>query len=57
LLANLEERFTHRKLDCFLGVGDNILEGDDLANKAAGDVFALFWEDTAFPAEEVLSCF
>jgi len=57
LLANLEERFTHRKLDCFLGVGDNILEGDDLANKAAGDVFALFWEDTAFPAEEVLPCF
>ena len=26
LLASLEKRFTHRVLDCFLGVGD----GDDL---------------------------
>ena len=42
LLANLEERFTCRELDYFLEVGDNMLEGDDLANENARDVFALF---------------
>jgi len=43
LLANLEERFTYRELDCFLEAGDRDgLEGDDLPNKATRDVFALF---------------
>jgi len=42
LLASLEERSTHKKLGCFLGVRDNGLDGDDLADKATGDVFSLF---------------
>ena len=41
-IASLEERSTYGELDCFLKVGNNILEGDNLANKAAGDMFALF---------------
>jgi len=40
-LANLEERITCRELDYFLGARNDTLEGDDLADKAAGDVFAL----------------
>ena len=42
LLASLEERSTHKELGCFLGVRDNGLDGDDLADKATGDVFSLF---------------
>jgi len=38
-------------------VRDNILEGDNLADEAAGDVFSLFWEITVLPAEEVLFYF
>jgi len=41
LLANLKKRSTYGELDCFLGVGDDVLEGDDLVNEATGDVFAL----------------
>jgi len=57
LLASLEERSTHRKLDCFLKVGNNILEGDNLVDKAAGDMFALFWEAVVLLAEKALPCF
>jgi len=54
----LEERFTHREFDCFLGVGDKDgLEEDNLIDKATGDEFALFWGATALPAEEALPCF
>ena len=58
LLASLEERSTHRVLDCFLGAGD----GDDLreeflADEAARDEFALFWEAMAGPEVEAFSCF
>jgi len=57
LLANLEERSTYRELDCFLGVGNNILEDDNLVNEATKNIFALFWGITALPAEKVLPCF
>ena len=33
------------------------LKEDDLADEAAGDVFALFWEITAIPVKRALSCF
>jgi len=42
LLASLEERFTHRKLDCFLEVEDKDLNENGLVNKAIEDMFALF---------------
>ena len=50
LLASLEERSICRKLDYFLEAED----GDDfkeevLADEAAGDRFALFWETVAGP--------
>jgi len=54
----LEERFIYRELDYFLEVGDRDgLKEDDLADKATGDGFALFWETMALPAVEVLPCF
>ena len=58
LLASLEERSTHRELDCFLKVenGDG-LEGDDLVDEATRNRFALFWEAIALPVEEALSYF
>jgi len=38
----LKERFTHRKLGYFLGVGDGDgLKEDDLVNEATRDVFTL----------------
>jgi len=50
LLASLEEKSTHRVLDCFLRVGDrNDLEEEFLADEATGDGFALFWEAMAEP--------
>jgi len=57
LLANLEERSTYRELDCFLRVGNNILEGVDLVGEVTGNMFALFWEATILLAKEVLFCF
>jgi len=57
LLASFEERFIHRELDYFLEVEDEGLNGDGLADEAAGDVFALFWEAAALPAEKALPCF
>jgi len=56
LLASLEERFTHIELDCFLRVEDNSLDRDNLVDEATRDVFALFWEAMALPAEEALLC-
>ena len=41
MLANLEEKYTHRKLNCFLGVVGDILEENDLVDKATKDIFAL----------------
>jgi len=54
----LEERSTHRVLDCFLGVGDgDDLEEEFLVNEAARDGFALFWKAMAELEVEALSCF
>jgi len=57
LLASLEERFTCEELDCFLGVGDNVLKEGNLVDKATGNIFLLFWEAMVLLAEEALSCF
>jgi len=58
LLASLEERSTYRELDYFLGVESKSgLKGDDLADKATKDKFALFWEAAALLTVEVLPCF
>jgi len=40
LLANLEKKSTYGELDCFLGVVDNMLKGDNLVDEATGDIFA-----------------
>jgi len=42
LLASLKEKSIHRKLDCFLGVGNDGLDKNGLVNEATRDVFALF---------------
>ena len=58
LLASLEERSTHRELDCFLGAGDrDKFETEVLVDEATGDRFALFWEVMARLKVEVFSCF
>ena len=58
LLASLEERFTHRVLGCFLGVGDKgDLKEELLADKATGDGFALFWGVVAVPEVEAFPYF
>ena len=58
LLASLEERSTYRKINCLLGVENrNGLEDDDLANKAARNIFVLFWETVALLVEKALPCF
>jgi len=58
LLASLEERSTHRVLGYFLGVEDkDNLEEGFLADEAARDRFALFWEAVAGPEVEAFSCF
>jgi len=56
-LASLEERSTCEELDCFLGVENNMLEGDDLVDEAAKSIFVLFWKAIALPTEETLPCF
>jgi len=46
LLASLEERSTHRESNCFFGVENKklaTLKDDNLADKTAENVFALFW--------------
>jgi len=53
----LEERFTYRELDCFLGVGNNDLNEDSLVDKAIRDMFALFWEAMAGLEVEAFPCF
>ena len=57
LLASLEERFTHRELDCFLGVENNDLNEDSLVDKAIRDMFALFQKTIILPVKKALSCF
>ena len=58
LLASLEERSTRRVLGCFLGVGDRDgLEKVFLADEAARDGFALFWEAMTELEVETFSCF
>ena len=58
LLASLEERFTRRVLDCFLGAGDGdgFKEGF-LVDKTAGDGFALLWEAMTELEVEAFPCF
>jgi len=56
-LPFLKERFISRELDCFLGVENTSLEGDDLVDEATEDVSPLFWKATALPAKEALPCF
>jgi len=54
----LEKRSICREFDCFLEVGNkNGLKGDNLADEATRDRFALFWGAAALPIEEALSCF
>ena len=57
LLANLEEKFTCRELDCFLEVENDMLEENDLIDEVAGNVFALSWKIIVLLAKEILSCF
>ena len=58
LLASLKERSTHGVLGCFLGAEDrDDLEKGFLADEAAGDKFALFWEAVAVLEVEAFSCF
>jgi len=58
LLASLEERSTCRVLGCFLGAGDRDgLEEGFLADEAARDRFALFWEAVTEPEVEAFPCF
>jgi len=58
LLASLEERSTCGVLGCFLGVGDrDDLEEGFLVDKAARDMFALFWKAVAGLEVEAFPCF
>ena len=58
LLASLEEKSTYREIDCFLGIGDrDSLEEEELVDKAARDVFALFWKAAALLVEKALPYF
>ena len=58
LLASLEENFTHRELDCFLGAGnEDDFKEEVLADEATRDGFALFWEAMAGLEVEAFSCF
>jgi len=58
LLASFEERSTHGVLDCFLGAGDRDgFEEGFLADKAAGNGFALFWEAVTELEVEAFPCF
>ena len=58
LLASLEERSTYGELNCFLGTRNkNSLKEDNLVDETTKDRFALFWEVTALPVVEALSCF
>ena len=57
MLASLKEKFTCRELDYFLEAKNNILEEDNLMNKAIRDIFALFWNVIVLLAENALSYF
>ena len=41
MLTNLEERSIYGKLDCFLEVGNDILEDNDLVDEATRDMCLL----------------
>ena len=56
LLASLEERSTRGALGLGAGDGDG-LEEVFLADKAAGDGFALFWEAVTELEVEAFPCF
>jgi len=57
LLASLEEKSTHGVLSCFLEVGNRDDFEEILADKAAGDEFALFWKAIVRLEVEAFSCF
>ena len=57
LLASLEERFTHKLLDCFLKVGDRDDFKEVLTNEATRNKFTLFWEAMVEQDVEAFSCF
>ena len=58
LLASLEERSTHRVLDCFLRVGNrDDLEEEFLVDEATRDEVALFWRAMAVLEVEAFPCF
>ena len=58
LLASLEKRSTCGEFGCFLGVGNrDSLEKDNLADKAARDIFALLWKAMALLVVEAFPCF
>ena len=58
LLASLEERSICRELDYFLEVRDrDSFEKKVLADKAAEDEFALFWEAMTGPEVEAFPYF
>jgi len=58
LLASLEERSIHGVLGCFLEVRNrDDLEEEFLADKAAGNGFALFWRTMAVLEMEAFPCF
>ena len=45
------------RIRLFLGVEDNILEDDDLANEATRNIFALFRKAMVLPAKKALPYF
>jgi len=60
LTASFEKRFTYKELDYFLIVENkelDVLEGDNLVDEAAKNVFAFFRRHMVLLTEEVLSCF
>ena len=57
LLANLEKRSTYGELDCFLGAGKNMLEGNGLVNKATRDIFVLLQKAMILPSKKALPYF
>ena len=58
LLASLEERFTRRVLDCFLGAGDRDgFEEEFLVDKVARAEFVLLWKAMTELEVEAFPCF
>jgi len=60
LTASFEKRSIYKKLDYFLIVKNkelDVLEGDNLVDETAKNVFAFFRRPMVLLTEEVLSCF